>query len=71
MFAAKAPTNYIQEPRLTQLSFWHDLAGSHYSNEIEVWMEENKHFVVKASNSPNVPQVRLINNLWGILVQKV
>ena len=35
------------------------------------WMEENVYFVEKASNPQNVPQDRLIENLEGILVQKV
>ena len=42
-----------------------DLAGAHYSNETVAWMEEN------VSNPPNVPQARPIENLWGILAQKV
>ena len=38
--------------------FWPELAGAYYSNEIMVWMEENAHFIEKASNLPNVPQAR-------------
>ena len=34
-------------------------------------MEENVHFVEKASNLPNVPQARQIEKLWGILAHKV
>ena len=34
-------------------------------------MKENVHFVDKASNPPNVSQARPIENLWGILAQKV
>ena len=34
-------------------------------------MEENLHFVERTSNPPNVPQARPIENLWGILAQKV
>ena len=34
-------------------------------------MEENVHFVGKVSSSPNVPQARTIENLWGILTQKL
>ena len=51
--------------------FWPDLAGAHYSNVTVPWMEENLHFVKKASNPPNVPQARPIENLWVILAQKV
>ena len=35
------------------------------------WIEENLHFVENASNPPNVPQAKPIENLWGILAQKV
>ena len=51
--------------------FWPDLAGAHYYNETVAWMEENVYFVEKTSNPPNVPQARLIENLWGILTHKV
>ena len=34
-------------------------------------MEENEHLVEKASNPPNVSQARPIENLCGILAQKV
>ena len=34
-------------------------------------MEENEHLVEKASNPPNVPQARPVENLWGILAQEV
>ena len=33
-------------------------------------MEKNLHFVEEASNPPNFPQARPIENLWGILAQK-
>ena len=50
-----------------------DLAGAHYSDETVVWMEENVHFVEKVSNSPDVEGLdsKPIENLWGILTQKV
>ena len=51
--------------------FWPDLAGAHYSNGTVEWMEENVYFVEKASNPPNVSQARPIENLCGILAQKV
>ena len=51
--------------------FWPDLAGGHYSNETVAWMEENEHIVENASNPPNVPQARPIENLWGTLAQNV
>ena len=34
-------------------------------------MNENVKFVPKNINTPNVPQARLIGNLWGCLAQKV
>ena len=43
--------------------FWPDLDGAHYSNETVAWMKENVYFVEKASNPPNVPQARPIENL--------
>ena len=47
--------------------FWPDLVRAHSSKESMAWMNEN----VKMSNPPNVPQARPIENLWGILAQKV
>ena len=34
-------------------------------------MNENVYFVDETTNPPNVPQARPIENLWGILEQKV
>ena len=34
-------------------------------------MNENVYFVDETINPPNVPQARPIENLWGILAQKV
>ena len=34
-------------------------------------MNENVYFVDETTNPPNVPQARPIENLWGILAQKV
>ena len=51
--------------------FWPDLARAHYSKESVAWMNENVYFVDETTNSPNVPQARPTENLWGILAQKV
>jgi hypothetical protein len=34
-------------------------------------MNENAYFVDETTNPPNVPQARPIENLWGILAQKI
>jgi hypothetical protein len=34
-------------------------------------MKENLPFGNNTTNPPNVPQARLIENLWGVLAQKV
>jgi hypothetical protein len=51
--------------------FVHDLAGAHYSIETIALMKENLPFGSNTTNHQNVPQDRLIENLWGILAQKV
>ena len=43
----------------------------HYSKESVAWMNENVYFVDETTNPPNIPQARPIENLWGILAQKV
>jgi hypothetical protein len=48
----------------------HDLAGAHYSIETIALMKENLPFGSNTTNHQNVPQARLIENLWGILAQK-
>ena len=50
VFAAKALIIYTQASQCFQLY----IAGENYSNETAAWMEENLHFVEKASNPPNV-----------------
>jgi hypothetical protein len=49
----------------------HDLAGAYYSIETFTLMKENLPFVNNTTNHQNVPQARLIENLRGILAQKV
>ena len=71
MFAAKVPHIYTQASQRFKLFYWSDLAGAHYSNESLAWMEENVHFVEMASDPPNVPKARPIENLCGILAHKV
>jgi hypothetical protein len=51
--------------------FVHDLAGAHFSIETFTLMKENLPFVNNTANHQNVLQARPIENLWGILVQKI
>lgn len=52
--------------------FWPDLASSHYAKDtVALLEEENIHFVPKKDNPPNVPQLRPIENFWGILKSQV
>jgi hypothetical protein len=51
--------------------FVHDLAGAHFSIGTIALMNENLPFGNNTTNPQNVPQDRLIENLWGILAQKV
>jgi hypothetical protein len=51
-------------------NFVHDLAGALYSIETIALMK-NLPFVNNTTNPQNVPQVRLKENLRGILAQKV
>jgi hypothetical protein len=51
--------------------FVHDLAGAYLSIEIITRMKGNLPFFNNTTNHQNVPQVRPIENLWGILAQKV
>ncbi|CAF3445339.1 unnamed protein product [Rotaria socialis] len=47
---------------------WPDLAKSHYTPQVLRVLEANSiPFVPKEKNLPNVPQVRPIEDLWGIL----
>jgi hypothetical protein len=49
----------------------HDLIGAYYSIETIALMNENLPFGDITTNTPNVPQARLIENLYGILAQKI
>lgn len=52
--------------------FWPDKASSHYANAVLDWLfEENINFVPKDDNPTNLPQARPIENLWGVLAQRV
>jgi hypothetical protein len=51
--------------------FVHDLAGDHFSIETFTLMKENLPFVNNTTKHQNVPQARLIENLRGILAQKI
>lgn len=48
--------------------FWPDLASSHYAKRTrEAYATHNIKFVPKECNPPNVPQLRPIEDFWGIL----
>jgi hypothetical protein len=51
--------------------FVHDLAGAHFSIETFTLMKENLRFGNNTTNTPNVPQARLMENLRDILAQKI
>jgi hypothetical protein len=51
--------------------FVHDLAGAHFSIWTYALMNENLPFVNNTTHPQNVLQVRLIENLWGKLAQKI
>ena len=52
--------------------FWPDLASAHYADATQQLMtEKNAKFPPKAANPPNVPKLRLIEDVWGILKQQV
>jgi hypothetical protein len=52
--------------------FWPDLAKAHYIPQVLSTLETNSiPFVPKEKNPPNVPQVRPIEDIWGILKQMV
>ena len=49
----------------------HDLAGAHFSIGTYALMNGNLPFVNNTNHPLNVLQVRLTENLWGILGQKI
>ena len=49
----------------------HDLAGAHFSMGTNALMKENFPFLNNTTNPQNVAQAGLIENLWGILEQKI
>ncbi|CAF1261407.1 unnamed protein product [Rotaria sordida] len=52
--------------------FWPDLAKAHYTPQVlHTLQEKNIPFVPREKNPPNIPQVRPVEDLWGILKQKV
>jgi len=52
--------------------FWPDLASAHYSSVVLEWLEEHKiPFIKKEENPPNTPQIRPIEQFWGLLKQRV
>ena len=56
----------------TKYVFWPDLASSHYARSVVDWLQSNNiSFVPKESNPANVPEVRPIEDFWGILKANV
>lgn len=52
--------------------FWPDLARAHYAPQVLRTLEANDiPYVPRENNPPNVPQVRPIEDVWGILKQSV
>jgi hypothetical protein len=51
--------------------FVHDLPGAHFSIEKFTLMKEKLPFVNNTTNHQNVQQTKLIENLRGILAQKI
>ena len=48
--------------------FWPDLASSHYANTVTDFLDEkNINYVKRKENPPNVPELRPIEDFWGIL----
>lgn len=48
--------------------FWPDLASAHYAKSVISYLnEKNINFVKKNENPPNVPEIRPIEDFWGIL----
>lgn len=51
--------------------FWPDLASAHYAKDTIKWYEENHvRYVPRDSNPPNCPELRPVEQYWGILKQK-
>jgi hypothetical protein len=51
-----------------QYIFWPDLASSYYAKTVVEYMRDKSvNFVEKAEHPPNMPEVRPIENFWGIL----
>lgn len=58
---------FIRSHSTTTL-FWPDLASCHYSRKtIEWYKASNIHFVPKELNSPNCPELRLIEQYWALV----
>jgi hypothetical protein len=52
--------------------FWPDLASSHYAKTVIANLQTAKvNFVEKAANPANLPEVRPIEDLWGIIKAQV
>ena len=52
--------------------FWPDLASSHYAGKTLEFLEGAKVPVVaRAMNPPCTPQLRPIEDLWGVIKQEV
>ena len=48
--------------------FWPDLASAHYAKTVISYFNEKRvNYVTKCDNPPNVPELRPIEDFWGIL----
>ena len=55
-----------------KIFFWPDLATCHYAGKtLECLTENGIFYVPKDHNPPNAPQIRTIENFFGILKQRV
>jgi hypothetical protein len=51
--------------------FWPDLVSVHYAKDTLARIEELKiEYVPRDENSPNIPQIRLIENFWANLKER-
>ena len=56
----------------TEVIFWPDLASCHCKNKnLEFLSNNGINYVEKDENPPSAPQIRPIENYWGILKMKV
>jgi hypothetical protein len=58
---------FINGHQMKDISFWPDMATSHYARIITVYLRlKNKDFVTKSQNTPNFPQARRREKFWAL-----